>query len=60
MKYLYAIIRHIWPRRPISRWETLQVIPVYAYGKEDSHPIAHKYILRNQFGEIKTVSTEDQ
>lgn len=58
MKYLYAIIRHFWPRKPILRWETIEVIAVHAHGKEKSPPIAHKYVLRNQFGDIKTVRTD--
>lgn len=55
MKYLYAIIRHIWPRQ---RWQIIKEIEVWPNMEGAKHPIAYRYVLRNQFGDIKSTRTD--
>ncbi len=50
-KYLYCIIRHIFPRK---RWECIGTNEVV---DEDGARLGDKYILRDQFGNMKIVKT---
>lgn len=55
MKYLYAIIRHIWPRKPISRWEIIKEVRVWDSDAPDAkYPVEIRYVMRDQFGNMKT------
>ena len=49
MKYLYLIIRHVFPRH---KWEIIGKTPVQPEGH--SNPIAIILTLQDQFGNIKT------
>ena len=51
MKYLYLIIRHFFPRK---RWQCVQVIDV-KMSEADELPLYYKYVLQDQFGNIKKV-----
>ncbi len=50
-KYLYCIIRHVFPRK---RWEIVEIVEVV---DEDRVRIGEKYILCDQFGNMKIVKT---
>lgn len=54
MKYLFLIIRHIFPRK---RWTQIKEIPVHDYndnGTLTEYPIYRKILLRDQFGNLKS------
>ena len=50
MKYLYLLIRHIFPRR---RWKLVNTTAVYDEDDIDGLPLYRKHVLRDQFGNIK-------
>jgi len=54
MKYLFLIIRHIFPRK---RWKIIKVISTYDtddYGRViGTLPIYRKITLQDQFGNVK-------
>lgn len=52
MKYLYLIIRHMFPRR---RWEYVDHI---RYEANDFNPTRIVFITRDQFGNIKRTTVK--
>ena len=46
MKYLFLIIRHLFPHRKWTHVETIKV-------NCDGRVTAYKYVLRDQFGNMK-------
>ena len=54
MKYLYAIIRHIWPRKPQSRWQVIREIRIWDEERPNAkHPAQIRYVLQDQFGNLR-------
>lgn len=49
MKTLLEIIQHLFQR---SKWEVYQQMDVY-YSRESTAPRERKYVLRDQFGNMK-------
>jgi len=53
MKYLYLIIRHLFPRK---HWKIIRETTIYGMDQfGERRPIACRITLQNQFGEIKTI-----
>lgn len=48
MKYLFLIIRHLFPR---SKWEIVETVSLHH--EVDGPCYGKKYILRDQFGNMK-------
>lgn len=48
MKYLFLIIRHLFPR---SKWEIVRAVELRYEMDGPAH--GYKYILRDQFGNMK-------
>ena len=55
MKYLYLIIRRIFPKKPISIWKEINQIHWHGdiWGNETTRPTCITYILQDQFGNLK-------
>lgn len=62
-KYLYLIIRHIWPR---SKWRVIDEADIYGHKYDwrtgssiglTEMPIGKKYTLQDQFGNIKVMQS---
>lgn len=52
MKYLFLIVRHLFPRR---RWQTVETHAIRRiYEDGDTRVIGHIYIQRDQFGAMRT------
>jgi len=56
MKYLYLIIRHFFPKKPISIWEEVKEIRVMKRGQIAHHKTI--IVSKDQFGNFKQFHIE--